>query len=80
METDEKKIETFELYTEKKELVKENWIVRNTTFAPEVGILSMLMLLNDIFLQPDIQSLVNQFLTKEYKNLIILCYIFKPQT
>ncbi|MFX0133881.1 MAG: hypothetical protein ACFFDN_09565 [Candidatus Hodarchaeota archaeon] len=80
METDEKKIETFELFAETEEIIKEKWNTENTTFAPEVGILSMLMLLNDIFLHPDIQSLVNQFLTKKYKNLILLCYIFEPQT
>ncbi|MFX1450505.1 MAG: hypothetical protein ACFFCM_06670 [Promethearchaeota archaeon] len=78
METDEKKIETFELYEESQELFKDDWNKKNLYFAPEVRILSMLMLLNDIFLQPHIQSLVNQFLTKKYEHLILLCYIFKP--
>ncbi len=79
LETDEKKFGTFELYEENIESIKENWTINDKYFSPEVGILSMLMLLNDIFLQPHIQSLVNQFLTKKYKEIILLCYIFKPQ-
>ncbi|MHA1300920.1 MAG: hypothetical protein ACTSO9_15990 [Candidatus Helarchaeota archaeon] len=76
METDENKIEVFELYEDIPEIEKDNWDKKIKINAPEVGILSMLMLLNDIFLQPYFQSLVNKYLTKKYRNLVLLSHIF----
>lgn len=44
---------------------------------PEVGVLSALMLLNDIFLLPYIRSLVSKFLIEKYSNLLLLKHIFR---
>ena len=76
METDEKRREIFAFYEEDREFNKENWDEYIRAYKPEVGILSLLMLLNDIFLNSKIQSLVTLFLTEKYKNVIVLNYIF----
>ena len=78
METDENKREKFELFEEISEIDKERWEIKIREFAPETGFLSMLMLLNDIFLEPYFQTLVNKQLIKKYEDLLILSHIFKP--
>ena len=78
METDENKREKFELFEEIPEIDKERWEIKIREFAPETGFLSMLMLLNDIFLEPYFQTLVNKQLIKKYEDLLILSHIFKP--
>ena len=77
METDENKKEIFELYEEIKEINKESWDEHIKVNAPEVGILSMLMLLNDIFLQPYFQSLVNKLLIEKYRKIALISHIFQ---
>ena len=78
METDENKLGNFESFEEIPEIDKEKWEIKIREIAPETGILSMLMLLNDIFIEPYFQTLVNKQLMKKYKDLTILCHIFKP--
>lgn len=76
METDENEIELFDSYEDDKELNKEDWEEYIGAYKPETGILSLLMLLNDIFLHPKIQSLVSLYLNEKYKNLILLKFVF----
>ncbi|MHA1377149.1 MAG: hypothetical protein ACTSRG_02090 [Candidatus Helarchaeota archaeon] len=77
METDKNESEIIEICEEPLEVDKKSWDNIIKFNAPEIGILSLLMLLNDIFLKPYFQTLVNKLLIKKYRNLVMLCHIFQ---
>ena len=68
----------FRFSREFREYDKKLWDRNIKTYAPDVGILSFLMLLNDIFLHPEIQAIVTSMLTEKYKKLVVLEYILGP--